>query len=66
MEKKVKSIDCAMRGTGLPWCSNCKNGENEEENGKVYIFCNQIKAYRLEDDFCGLHEWRDIKENESL
>lgn len=48
------------KNSDLPWCSNCVNGIKKD--GEIY--CNQIKTYCLEDDFCGLHEWKEVMENE--
>ena len=45
------------KNSDLPWCANCIYGV-PEENGNI-IYCKQIEGWRIEDDFCGLHEWRN-------
>lgn len=42
----------------LPWCANCLYGIAEENSDNIY--CNQIEGYRMEEDFCGLHEWKEV------
>lgn len=46
------------KNSDLPWCANCKNGETEKDGDNVY--CTKIEIYRMEDDFCGLHEWKEL------
>lgn len=43
----------------LPWCANCSHGHIEDEDGERYVFCDEINIYRMEDDFCGCHEWKN-------
>lgn len=45
------------KNSDLPWCANCIYGVPEENGNNIY--CKQIEGWRIEDDFCGLHEWRN-------
>lgn len=44
------------KNSDLPWCANCVHGEPEKN--EHYVYCKQIEGWRMEDDFCGLHEWK--------
>lgn len=41
------------KNSDLPWCGNCACGK--KDGGDIY--CEQTEGWRLEDDFCGLHQW---------
>lgn len=53
------------KNSDLPWCANCIFGKTEEENGERNLHCIRIGIPRLENDFCGLHDWKPTEQEVS-
>lgn len=57
IQEIVEGMKMDYKNSDLVWCANCANATPvEDEDGVIY--CSALDYCRLEDDFCGLHEWK--------